>query len=421
MPSKQFQTVWEQAGFQAETAIQTAVYQPLKQDHSILGLAPTGSGKTLAFALPLFEKLVPGDGLQLLILAPSQELVMQERDALRPYAKAVDLKIQGVAGGANIKRQIERLKQKPEVIVATAGRLLELASQHKIKFHTLQTIVIDEADQQLLPEKMDVTRDVVRHSPSETQLAFFSATKIRVMDDLEKWFGLPIETIDVRAEDHSQGSVCHGMIDVPVRKRVDALRRLSHVPNFYALVFFNSLNDLKDAAEVLQHQHVSCRVLTSELTQIKRQQALRAFRKQEVRLLLTTDVAARGLDIPALPAVVNYDQPRDLETYIHRTGRTGRMGESGYAISLGNEHQMRQLKQLVGKHYQILQLYLTQGQLQLTPPERRPQVATQAMHHKPKATKKPHAAHRAQPVPEQKPKKKKRKRDQKNKGKRTTK
>lgn len=409
MVSKIFEPVWQELGFDAPTAIQTAVYEPLKTDDSILGLAPTGSGKTLAFALPLMEKIVPGDGLQLLILAPAQELAMQERTAIQPFAQAAGLKIQAVAGGANIRRQIERLKQKLEVLVATPGRLLELIDQRKVKMHKLQTIVIDEADKLLTDESREMTRDVVRRAPGETQLAFFSATKIPVLDELPKWFGVPVTLFDVRAEDNSAGEVQHLFLEAPIRKRVDLLRRLSHIDDFYGLVFFATLAELEKVAKVLQHQHVPVAILDSDLRQTEREKALTGLRKRQIKLLLTTDVSGRGLDIAALPAVVNYDLPIDLITYIHRAGRTGRMGHAGMVVTLGNERQFRDLKQLVRSRYQVAQGYLYQGTLTTTKP---------AHEQHPLKKKKP-APMAAKPVTPIKPKKKKqRQRNRLNKGKR---
>lgn len=409
MVSKIFEPVWQELGFDEPTAIQTAVYQPLKDDDSVLGLAPTGSGKTLAFALPLLEKIVPGDGLQLLILAPAQELAMQERTAIQPFAKAAGVKIQAVVGGANVRRQIERLKQKPEVIVATPGRLLELIDQRKVKMHTLQTIVVDEADKLLTDESRERTRDVVRRAPGETQLAFFSATKIPVLDELPKWFAVPVTLIDVRAEDTSAGEVQQIFLDAPIRKRVDLLRRLSHIDDFYGLVFFATLAELEKVAQILSHQHVPVAILDSELRQTEREQALTALRKRQIKLLLTTDVSGRGLDIAALPAVVNYDLPPDLITYIHRAGRTGRMGHAGWVITLGNERQYRDLKQLVRSRYQVERGYLYQGTLSTTKPEHE--------QHQPKK-KSPAPAAKKEAVLVKAKKKKQRQRNRLNKGKR---
>ncbi|PIO83964.1 helicase [Loigolactobacillus backii] len=412
MPSERFTEPWQALGLGELTAIQKAVYEPLKKDVSILGLAPTGSGKTLAFALPLLEKLLPGQGIQLLILAPSQELVMQEKAAIQPFAKAVGLTIQAVAGGANIKRQIERLKKKPEVLVAAEGRLLELIDQRKVKLHTLQTIVIDEADQQLVPDKLEKTRDIVRRAPGETQLAFFSATKTPILDELPKWFGLPIQTIDVREIDDSAGKVLHYLLETPIRKRTDMLRRLSRLDDFYGLVFFATLAEMANAAEVLGHQHVSFAVLNGQMRQVERERALADFRQRKVKLLLTTDVAARGLDIAALPAVVNFDLPRELDIYIHRVGRTGRMGHDGLVINLGNKRDFRDLKQVVRDKYQLTPVYLTRQTL-TTDPTEVPVVEKP----KQRPTSKHKRTPKLEPKTMERPKKKHRKRDQRNKGK----
>lgn len=406
-----FAPIWQQLGFQEPTAIQKAVYQPLKKDTSVLGIAPTGSGKTLAYALPLLEKLMPHAGLQLLILVPTQELAVQERTAIQPFTKAVGVKIQAIVGGANVRRQIERLKQKPEVIVATPGRLLELIDRRKVKMHTLQTIVIDEADQLLTADSRETIRDVVRRAPGETQLGFFSATKIPILDELPKWFAVPVTTYDVREQDTSAGAVQHLFVASPIRKRVDTLRRASHLTDFYGLVFFSTAAELEKTAQVLRHQHVKVAVLDGSLRQTEREQALKALRQKQIKLLLSTDVAGRGLDITALPAVVNYDLPADLTTYVHRAGRTGRMGAAGLVLTLGNERQFRDLKQLVRGHYQVQRAYLVAGQLTTQKPVQQEHAVQKSQ--SASQTKKPPR----QTPAKHRPKKKKRRRDQLNKGK----
>lgn len=406
-----FAPIWQQLGLQAPTAIQKAVYHPLKTDASVLGIAPTGSGKTLAYTLPLLEKLMSRAGLQLLILVPTQELAVQERTAIQPFTKAVELKIQAIVGGANIRRQIERLKQKPEVIVATPGRLLELIDRRKVKMHTLQTIVIDEADQLLTADSRETIRDVVRRAPGETQLGFFSATKIPILDELPKWFAVPVTTYDVRQQDTSAGAVQHLFVASPIRKRVDILRKASHLADFYALVFFNTAAELEKMAQVLQHQHVKVAVLDGSLRQTEREQALKALREKQIKLLLSTDVAGRGLDITDLPAVVNYDLPVDLTTYVHRAGRTGRMGAAGLVLTLGNERQFRDLKQLVREHYQVKRAYLVAGQITTQKP---------VQHEKPSQYNQSTAKNKrtSQRIPaKRQSRKKKRQRNQLNKGK----
>lgn len=351
-------------GYEELTPIQKAVFEPLATNQNVLGLAPTGSGKTLAYVLPLLGNLLPDDGTQLLILAPSQELGMQITEVIRPWAKQFDLKVTPIIGGANVKRQIEKLKKRPEIIVGTPGRILNLVHEKKIKLHTLRTLVIDEADDLLQEETLDACRELVGAAPSDVQLAFFSATETPILAELPKWFGQGVQIFDTRQDDTTQGEVRHYLVEVPTRKRLDALRRLGNMEGFYGLVFFKKTSDLLKAYDKLKHHDVKVAKLSGEEKKQAREKALKSMRKREIALLLTTDVAARGLDIPKLPAVVNFDLPKDSNTYIHRVGRTGRMGADGVVINLGNEHDLRNFKQLVAQeNYDMLPGYLYKGKL----------------------------------------------------------
>lgn len=414
--NKNFEEQFKKEGFTQLAPIQKAVYEPLMQGKNILGLAPTGSGKTLAYTWPLLERLLPGDGVQLLVIAPSQELAAQLTDVIRPWSKLLGMTTISVIGGANVKRQVEKLKKRPEIVIGTPGRLLNLANDKKLKLHTLTTVVIDEADELLQQdETREDCRNLVSCAPADVQLSFFSATKTPILDQLHRWFGVNVEEIDVRKEDHTQGQVMHYLIETPVRKRVDILRRLSHVDDFCALVFFKQTATLKDVADKLKHQHVKIAELTSDARQIQRQQALNALRKREISLLLTTDVAARGLDIKELPAVVNYDLPHDTNTYIHRVGRTGRMGATGKVVNIGNEHDLRLFKQIIRQEsYDFVTGYLYNSQIVTEIPEDKPSDKGRS---KPKNKVKKQIREK---IPEQPvvKRKKNRKRDQKNKGKR---
>ena len=413
--NQKFKDAFTEAGFTELAPIQEAVYPLLSQGENVLGLAPTGSGKTLAYTWPLLEGLLPKDGIQLLVLAPSQELAAQLTEVIRPWAKLLDLKVTSIIGGANVKRQLEKLKQKPEIVVGTPGRLLSLANDKKLKLHTLTSIVIDEADELLgQKETLTVCRQLVSKAPADTQLAFFSATKNEILDELHKWFGVDVVVADVRKEDHTQGKVTHYLVECPTRKRVDYLRRLANIDDFYGLVFFKQAATLKEVAEKLRHHHVKVATLNSDERQVERQAALRALRKREINLLLTTDVAARGLDIKDLPAVVNYDLPHNQNTYVHRVGRTGRMGASGMVINLGNEHDLRLFKQLIRKEdYQFTTAYLYEGQIVTELPTRKPVKKVKV---KPTIKVKEDTGDT-----KVRKRKKNRKRDQKNKGKRRVK
>lgn len=412
-----FENFFTEQGFSAQTPIQKEVYAPLAKGESVLGLAPTGSGKTLAYALPLLEQLLPKDGTQLLVLAPSQELASQLANVIRPWAKLLELNVLSLIGGANVKRQIEKLKKHPEVVIGTPGRVLNLINDRKLKLHKIEAIVIDEADELLAQaETLSDCREIVSHAPREASLSFFSATKAKILDELPHWFGIEPLVFDVRKSDQTRGEVTHYLLETPQRKRIDTLRRLSQLEEFFALVFFKQTASLNEAYEKLKHDHVKVARLTSEQRQVEREQALRQLRKQEVTLLLTTDVAARGLDIPKLPAVINYDLPKDKNTYIHRVGRTGRMGASGVVLNIGNEHDLRMFRQLVkDEGYALAPVYLYKRMLiedkeLLAELKKDETKAIRVTKKKEKQAK--------QPEPAEKKRKKKRKRDQKNKGKR---
>ena len=422
-----FQPLWDAAGFKAETPIQEQVYQPLKDGRSLVGLAPTGSGKTLAFALPLLEQTTPGDGLQLLVVSPSQELAIQTRDVMRPYTQAAGLHLVGVTGSANVKRQLEQLKEKPEVIIATAGRLLELVQSRRLKLATLKTIVIDEADEMLREPGLSQVRELAQAAPEDVQLTFFSATESPLFKDLAKEFGKDVAIIDVRNIDHTQGAVMHYFVQTDNAHREVWLRHLAHLDKFQALVFFNQNAVMMKVARTLSHQSVKFAVLNRTDRSTTRANALNAFRKGKVTLLLVTDLAGRGLDIPHLPAVINYQTPTRAEAYIHRAGRTGRMGAKGMVLTLGDDHDLRDLRKLVPQ-YDIVRGYLNDGKVSTEAPKeeaaapklaKAPRTAPTvpaAQAPAPVASGQPVVAVKAAPV--RKKHHKNRLRDRKNKGKR---
>lgn len=350
-------------GFTAQTPIQEAVWQPLVQGNSLIGLAPTGSGKTIAFTLPLLGKVVPKDGTQILILAPSQELAMQTTQVVREWAALMDLSVASITGGANVKRQMEKLKTNPEIIVGTPGRVLNLVEDRKLKLRNLQTMVIDEADDLLTDETLHDIQEIERQASNDVQFAFFSATEKPVFSELGILFGIEVEKIDVRAIDTTQGEVRHGLMMVNDRQKVAMLKRFSHIKGFKALVFFNQLPNLKYAANNLKHEHVNVAVLGGSQRGTERADALRLFRQGKVQFLLTTDVAARGLDIADLPAVINYEMPDNILTYTHRVGRTGRMGKPGTVVNFGNDHDLRKLKKIAGSQFTLKPMFFANNKL----------------------------------------------------------
>ncbi|MBD7895234.1 DEAD/DEAH box helicase [Limosilactobacillus sp. Sa3CUN2] len=361
---EQFQEKFSQQ-FKQPTEIQEAVAKPLAEDKSILGIAPTGSGKTLAFTLPLLPKIMPGAGTQLLVLAPSQELAMQTTRVMREWGNIIGVKVLALTGGANLRRQVMKLRKHPDVVVGTPGRVLHMLDNRHLKLGHLQTMVIDEADDLLRDDTLAVVEDIERATPLSAQLAFFSATKSPVFKQLSVMFGRDILTLDVTSKDHTRGTVRHGYIDARTNAQKTAvLRHLTSIKDFRGLVFFNSTRTLHYAASRLRHEHMSIGTLGGRQKQTQREKAMRMFRKRQIKLLLTTDVAARGIDIPKLPAVINFDLPTETNTYVHRVGRTGRQGEPGLVINLGDDHDIRDLKKLLkDTDYNLEHLYINNDQI----------------------------------------------------------
>ncbi|WP_192987507.1 DEAD/DEAH box helicase [Carnobacterium mobile] len=419
------QQYWEKLEYTTPSAIQNKVYEPLKEGRDVVGISPTGTGKTVAYTLPSIEQIRPKSGVQLVILAPSQELAVQVAAVVKEWGKQLELTVQTMIGGANKNRQIEKLKERPEVIVGTPGRILEIAETKKLKLHQVRTIILDEADQLLQQEQLNTVRQVVSKLPGERQMAFFSATSNEVMQELPKWFNVDPEWIDVTDEDQSKGTVTHAYIETPTRKRVEVLRRLTRMEDFRGLVFVNNVANLTLAFEKLQYEGISVAVLHAEKYKTERQHALQQFRDGKVKLLLTTDVASRGLDIRGLPYVIQYDLPLNKESYIHRSGRTARMGQKGTVLTLVNERELREFKKIISSlELTLTPLFLYGGKLVTERPEAEEAIGDEQMNKsKAKEKKAPTKSKTAEPNSQSaemmspiKKKKKHRKKTDKNKG-----
>lgn len=415
-PIPPFQPLWQAAGYTVPTPIQKAVYWPIKQGEPVLGLAATGKGKTLAFALPLLETLQPRQGSQLLILEPSAELAMQVREVVRPFAAAIDLKVQGVVGKANLKRQLTQLKTHPEVLVATVGRLTELLNQRQLKADRLTTLVIDEADLQLDPEHLTATRELISKFPADVQMVLMSATEQPIFQELAQWFGYDFVRCDTRRQDQEQQQTAHDFLIVGNHHKAELMKQLARGPiaGDHALVFVRHQGQAQTLFKTLKYINLKVGMLTGRESSQERQRIMQQFRQGKLTYLVTTELAARGLDFAGLSFVINYDMPSDLTSYIHRAGRTGRMSHQGTVISLGNDHDRRDLQKLVSPNYQIRTVYLIDKQLQTDKP-----LKTKPIREKNWSMPNEKAGHLPQKPTELRKKthKKKRFRDQKNIGK----
>uniref|UniRef100_UPI00403F1FAF DEAD/DEAH box helicase n=1 Tax=Candidatus Enterococcus willemsii TaxID=1857215 RepID=UPI00403F1FAF len=411
LPEK-WQQRWQEQGFQEPSVIQDKVFQPLAAGESLVGISPTGSGKTLAYLLPVLQQITPKDGNQLLILTSSQELGIQVTEVAKIWAKDLDLTVQPLIGGANVKRQIEKLKAKPEVLVGTPGRVVELMKQKKIKVHQLKTVIFDEADQLFLPGTSELVEEIIKRFSTPLQYAFFSATAEQALPAIEKVVpGIPV--IDATKEDRSKGEVHHYYLMYPNRRLVDALRRFAYVEDFQGLVFFNQLQDLGSAEEKLLFHQLRVASLASDQTKELRKLALDLFKQGKIVELLTTDVAARGIDIFELPYVINTEVPLTKESYLHRSGRVGRMGATGNVITIVQENTLPKLKKMARTlDITIEEIFLHGGALYTEQPEKEEFVEHKLEKEPVKSTRK------VPTVTQEKPKKKikKRTKAQKNKG-----
>ncbi|MDE1548226.1 DEAD/DEAH box helicase [Jeotgalibaca caeni] len=412
-----FQRYWKGLRFQLPTPIQERVFEPLMEGKDVIGLSPTGTGKTLAYALPLLQKTQPNGELQLVILTPSQELGVQVGRVVEEWGGLKDLKVQTIIGGANTKRQVEKLKEKPEVVVGTPGRLLELAEQRKLKLHQLKTVVLDEADYLLKDEHLPNLRMLVKKMPGQCQMTFFSATNSETLSQIDRWFNVDPVVFDAASEDGIRDQTVHGYLEVENRRRAESLRRLGNIKGMQALVFVNSVQELDYLAEKMTYEGVPVRMLHSDYGPSQRKHALESFRNGEAVFLLTTDVSARGIDIEDLPYVINYDLPLTREVYLHRSGRTGRMGKEGRVVSLVTERGIREIRKMVPRSDEFQRWYLYSGDLVSEIPDNMSEKPIKPVKTvKPEVKKAPPKKERTEAAPVKKIKKKARTRDQKNKG-----
>ncbi|MCJ8009005.1 DEAD/DEAH box helicase [Lederbergia wuyishanensis] len=347
------QKVWEKSNFNKPTSIQEQAIPAILEGKDLIAESPTGTGKTIAYLLPILEKISQEhSGLQAVILAPSRELVMQIYQEVQKWTEGSSIKTTSLVGGANIKRQLDKLKERPQLIVGTPGRILELIKLKKLKMHEVKTIVLDEGDQLLNKEHLDSVRTIVKSTMNDRQLLLFSATQLDEPDQVVAMIGRNPEFIKVERTESQTSKVNHFYLLSEPRERAKLLQKIAAMKDVKALVFVRDVGSMSVLAEKLEYEKVSLAILHSELGKNQREKAIKAIRNGEVTLLLATDVAARGLDIEGLTHVIHYDFPTDIDQYVHRSGRTGRMGAAGTVVSFVTPRDERELK----KYGKILKL-----------------------------------------------------------------
>ena len=336
-------------GITAPTEIQAALIPAAYAGENLIGEAPTGTGKTLAYLLPLLTRIDPAvRTAQALILAPTHELAMQIAAVARELIQAAGLPIgvQALIGGANIKRQIEALKKKPALIVGSAPRVQELHRLGKLKLTGVKVLVLDEFDRLLGKQHLDDVRALIRLLPPERQALLLSATAgtaaVRMAEELFAPRLIRVESTNETYENYYD--------IVSFRDKIKAVQKLTRrLPIRRGLVFVGRSFDAEHALEKLRYEGIKAVALLGQERRDQRRAALDAIRAGRAEILISTDLAARGLDIEDVDYVIHFDLPEDVRTYRHRAGRTARAGKAGAVISLVDAKEVDKLKALAAR------------------------------------------------------------------------
>ena len=337
----------DKKGYVRATPVQAGAIPYFMEWRDVIAKAPTGTGKTFAFGIPMVEHIDPeSDAVQALVLAPTRELALQIQDELRDLCEFKEgVRSVCLYGGAPIEKQITTLKKHPQIGVATPGRLMDHMKRRTVKLDKVETVVLDEADRMLdMGFIHDVTR-ILDQIKSRKNLGLFSATISReVMDISWVYQRDPVEIV-VRPDEENRPDIQQYRIDLEGRgnKLETMVALLTHGGYERAIAFCNTKNMTDRLSGLLQMRGISAQAIHGDIQQRIREKTLQAFRDGKIRVLVATDVAARGLDIDDVDAVFNYDVPDEIEYYIHRIGRTGRARRHGVAYSLvvGITEQMK--------------------------------------------------------------------------------
>lgn len=323
----------------------------------IVALAQTGTGKTAAFGLPLIQMTDPHSKYpEALILAPTRELCIQIAGDLNDFAKNTDdLKILPVYGGSSMEVQMKALKKGVQIVVATPGRLCDLIRRRAIRLNEVKTVILDEADEMLNMGFQESINDILSEVPEERATLLFSATmppEVAVI--ARKYMRNPVE-VTIGDKNSGAENIKHVYYTVHAKDKYIALKRIvDYYPNLYGIVFCRTRKDTQEVADKLMHDGYNAESLHGDLSQAQRDMVMQKFRIRHVKLLVATDVAARGLDVDDLTHIINYNLPEDILVYAHRSGRTGRAGKAGISIAIINlkeKHLIKQIEKKIKKSF----------------------------------------------------------------------
>ena len=350
----------QELGFEQPMPVQEKVIPlMLGEDGDIIALAQTGTGKTAAFGLPLVQATdTELNATQALILCPTRELCMQITNDLTDYARYTGkLRILAVYGGASIDNQIRELKKGIHIIVATPGRLIDLIKRRAAKLSSVNTVILDEADEMLNMGFLDSINEILEEVPEGRRTLLFSATMSSEIAGIARRYMENPKEIIIGTKNASAENVRHGYYLVQAKDKYKVLKRIADSePDIYGIVFCRTRKETQEIASKLIEDGYNADALHGDLSQVQRDTVMQKFRVRNLQLLVATDVAARGLDVDDLTHIINFSLPDDNEVYTHRSGRTGRAGKTGISISLVHlreRHNLKQIERLIKKPFKL--------------------------------------------------------------------
>jgi len=346
--SKEILDATDKMGYEEMTEIQELAIPRIMEGNDVIGLAQTGTGKTAAFALPIIDKLlneVNSDKTRVLIVTPTRELAMQIKDNVMAYTANTNLTCSVIIGGVNQKRQVNVLKKKIDILVATPGRLVDLLNQHKVDISHIETLVLDEADTMLDMGFIKDIKNIINRTPKQRQTLLFSATMPKTVMELSKEFMHDPITIKTSQAEKTIDKIDQELYYVDSNNKINLLLDILNDNKTSTIIFVRTKHGADKLAKQLESYNIKTSVIHGNKRQAYRVKALREFKEGISSVLIATDIAARGIDINDLGLVVNYDIPEQAELYVHRIGRTARAGKDGKAVTFCSSAELE------GLHY----------------------------------------------------------------------
>ena len=341
----------QELGFENPTAIQEqSIPVYLETERDILGLAQTGTGKTAAFGVPIIQLIEPQSKfVQALIICPTRELCVQISKDLNAYGKfKPGINIVSVYGGSSIERQVSELKRGAQIVVATPGRLMDLMERKAVQIKHVKYVVLDEADEMLNMGFEEDVEFILGHTPDEKRVCLFSATMPKQIRNIaNRYMKDPVE-LSVGKSNSGNANITHQYATIHAKDKYAALKRFVdfNSDNIYAIIFCKTKNETQEVSDKLIKDGYNADCLHGDLSQAQREKVMNRFRHHAIRILLATDVAARGIDVTGLTHVIHFQLPDEIENYTHRSGRTARAGKTGVSFTLLNMREGGRLKDI---------------------------------------------------------------------------